>query len=346
MPFPSSSSFGIFFQQQFVFFFPLFWLLFSFPLASPIPISSHSSASDPSILITVKTTRANHRSRVEDALATWASMAGRKGTEKTQILFVSDANSPSPLIQSTKCPPGHTNAALCCKMAAEIRIALQRSPDFWCHFDDDSFVLLANLRAFLRQFRPHLDDLYLGRPSTSAPVVLPQLDDRPQLFAHFRHRKRPFWFGTGGAGICLSALTLRRLRRFIVMGETHQPRGNFQWVCAQLGVPDDVALGFILENFLAIPLTRTDRFHSHLNRMDEIPRSQLSDQISLSGSEKDANFVNVPEKFDGKRSDLLHFRSLFKFILLREGQKRREKEATKEKEDKYLMETKEYFLYR
>uniref|UniRef100_A0A914H2K7 Fringe-like glycosyltransferase domain-containing protein n=1 Tax=Globodera rostochiensis TaxID=31243 RepID=A0A914H2K7_GLORO len=316
--FSSSSIFFFFFLQR-----TLLRLLMMSSSPSAFPISS--SFTDPSILITVKTTVANHRSRVEDALATWASSASRLREENTQILFVTDSppQPPSPLIQPTKCPRGHTNAALCCKMAAELRMALQRSPDFWCHFDDDNFVLLANLRDFLRQFRPEFDDLYLGRASTSGPVTIPQLVDRPELLA-LHPRERHFWFGTGGAGLCLSASTLRKLRDFVSGTHHQQQKRQFEWLCAQLGVPDDVTLGFILESLLGIPLTRSDRLHSHLDRVDAIPRSQLADQISLSGSWPDDNLVNVPEHLrphDG--NDLLRFRSLHKFIWRRDGKEKR-----------------------
>jgi hypothetical protein len=103
---------------------------------------------------------------------------------------------------------------------------------FWCHFDDDSFVIVENLLSKLRHFHAQLD-LYLGRHSTSGPISLPFGTMNDPILG------RKFWFGTGGAGYCLSKSTLRKLHSFT-------ENNRFETICAQLGLPDDVTLGFVL----------------------------------------------------------------------------------------------------
>jgi fringe protein len=111
---------------------------------------------------------------------------------------------------------------------------------FWCHFDDDSFVILPNLHLKLQQFSSN-SDLYLGRASTSGPISFVTTRNNDEK-ANDPVLSQKFWFGTGGAGICLSRSTLLKMQAFI-MGN------HFETICAQLGLPDDVTLGFVLSEF-------------------------------------------------------------------------------------------------
>lgn len=324
----------------------LFFLLFliTVPCCScrNLPSSPHESRQqDLHLLITIKTTRHNHGTRVQEALATWAMPRHRP--TGARILFVTDSavggavannmdglelnnnNSNSNLaLLNSGCAVGHQNEALCCKMAFELQLAFAQQPDFWCHFDDDSFVLLHNLVALLRQFPPAAD-LYLGRPSTAGPISLPG-DDVPlhhllsaqNTTTMFMGGKK-FRFGTGGAGICVSRFTLRKLHSLLLLLLHNGNQQQFEWFCDKLGVPDDVAIGFLLNNLLGIKLTNSEHLHSHLERLALIPRHSLANQISLSAAVypsanmAENNHVNVPEYLPPSK-DPMRFRSLQKFL--------------------------------
>ena len=73
-------------------------------------------------------------------------------------------------------------------------------------------------------------DLYIGCSSTLNPIEL-NLTRIPLA------KKSKFWFGTGGAGFCLSQTTIKKLNNFIC-------KNCFEKFCKKLGVPNDVTLGF------------------------------------------------------------------------------------------------------
>lgn len=73
-------------------------------------------------------------------------------------------------------------------------------------------------------------DFYLGKPSTAGPVGLVGTDGVSS---------DDFWFGTGGAGVCLSRSALHKLEPYV-------RNGRFEQLGIRLGVPDDVTLGYLM----------------------------------------------------------------------------------------------------
>ncbi|MEM7643528.1 MAG: hypothetical protein AAF366_13505 [Pseudomonadota bacterium] len=82
-----------------------------------------------------------------------------------------------------------------------------------------------------------------------------------------------FWFGTGGAGFCVSRGLGERMRPLV-------QKGGFQRLGEQIRLPDDVTMGYLAEVLLGTKLRIQNRFHSHLESMAAIPKEQLHSQVS------------------------------------------------------------------
>ena len=93
----------------------------------------------------------------------------------------------------------------------------------------------------------------------------------------FLFQKRiKFWFGTGGAGFCLSRPLTDQLAR-------HASGRRFISVSEKLRLPDDVTMGYIVSILAGVELTRVEEFHSHLEPLHLV--KDLHNQISFSYSE-------------------------------------------------------------
>lgn len=46
-----------------------------------------------------------------------------------------------------------------------------------------------------------------------------------------------------------------------------------------IGLPDDVTMGYIIEYLLKVPLTVVDGFHSHLEPMEILPLETFKQQV-------------------------------------------------------------------
>ncbi len=90
-------------------------------------------------------------------------------------------------------------------------------------------------------------------------------------------KKLSFWFGTGGAGFCLSSALSRRL--LDVAGG-----GRFAAVADKIRLPDDVTMGYLVEHVLGVPLTVVNELHSHLEPQRLLDEEELERQISFSYS--------------------------------------------------------------
>jgi hypothetical protein len=66
---------------------------------------------------------------------------------------------------------------------------------------------------------------YIGRPTTEEPI---QIDGST------------FWFGTGGAGICISKALLHQIRPYI---------NKFDQLTSGFEGPDDVTLGYLISKY-------------------------------------------------------------------------------------------------
>lgn len=88
-------------------------------------------------------------------------------------------------------------------------------------------------------------------------------------------KKATFWFGTGGAGFCISKALAKKM--LPIAGN-----GKFASIGYAIHYPDDVTMGFIIEHMLKIPLTVIDQFHSHLEPLEFLRQETFQDQVSFS----------------------------------------------------------------
>lgn len=88
---------------------------------------------------------------------------------------------------------------------------------------------------------------YLGKKSTAEPVSIYDGSKTTvcQLwFDNFNHFfQRPFWFGTGGAGVCLSRAAVQKMAPRLA-------NNGFRNLSSRLGLTDDMALGFFMGEFV------------------------------------------------------------------------------------------------
>ena len=249
------------------------------------------------IFIAVKTTWAFHRSRLDLLLDTWVSRI------RQQTFIFTD--SPDERLQErlgphlvvTNCSAEHSHPALSCKMAVEYDRFIESGKKWFCHVDDDNYV---NLRALLRLLAsyPHTQDVYIGKPSLDRPI---QATERIS-----EHKVRPvhFWFATGGAGFCISrGLALK-------MGPWASG-GHFMSTAERIRLPDDCTIGYIVEALLGVPLIRSGLFHSHLENLQQVPTTELHEQVTLSYGmfENKRNAVHIKGPFSVE-ADPSRFRSV------------------------------------
>lgn len=231
------------------------------------------------IFISVKTTKRYHKSRLSVILKTWFQLA------KEQTWFFTDSddkdlhNKTHGHVINTKCPASHHRKALCCKMSVEFDAFMDTNKKWFCHFDDDNYVNVPRLVEFLKDYNPK-EDWYLGKPSIQRAFEISSKNKTAP--------KVKFWFGTGGAGVCISrALALKMMPA--------AGGGQFMRTGEKIRLPDDVTMGYIIEHLLKKPLTVVNQFHSHLEPMKFIRRELLKDQISFSYS---SNNIIKLEGFD------------------------------------------------
>jgi len=51
----------------------------------------------------------------------------------------------------------------------------------------------------------------------------------------------------------------------------------------RIRLPDDCTIGYIVEALLGVPLVRCGLFHSHLENLQQVPASELHEQVRMSG---------------------------------------------------------------
>ncbi|XP_053677521.1 fringe glycosyltransferase [Anopheles nili] len=252
------------------------------------------------LLISVKTTKSYHDTRLEMIIKTWYQLA------KEQTWFFTDTDDPhyqkltNNHMVNTNCSQGHFRKALCCKMGKEFEFFLDSAKKWWCHFDDDNYVNVPRLVRMLDDYSP-TQDWYLGKPSISSPLEI--FLDNTKTSTEV-NKKVTFWFATGGAGFCVSrALALKMM--------PIAASGKFVAIGDKIRFPDDVTMGFLVEHILKVPLTVIDAFHSHLEPMEFIRPETFHDQVSFSYARmrNEWNVVKVDGfdlKTDPKRIYSLH----------------------------------------
>uniref|UniRef100_A0A8D1CFS5 LFNG O-fucosylpeptide 3-beta-N-acetylglucosaminyltransferase n=1 Tax=Sus scrofa TaxID=9823 RepID=A0A8D1CFS5_PIG len=188
-------------------------------------------------------------------------------------------------VVNTNCSAAHSRQALSCKMAVEYDRFIESGRKWFCHVDDDNYV---NVRALLRLLAsyPHTQDIYLGKPSLDRPI---QATER---VSETKVRPVHFWFATGGAGFCIS-------RGLALKMSPWASGGHFMSTAERIRLPDDCTIGYIVEALLGVPLIRSGLFHSHLENLQQVPTSELHEQVTLSYGmfENKRNAVHIKGPF-------------------------------------------------
>ena len=202
------------------------------------------------ILYAIRTSLNFYQKRLIYLLQTWIKLV------RDDVFFVTDTFLPNIskdhmiLTQTTCGSDTHSMKILCCKTAHDF-IIFQRyllKYDWFCHFDDDQYVNVYNLKTYLSTHDSN-QPYYIGRNSWSDTVKRSK-----EPFPY------PFWFATLGAGVCLSKRTIQLLFPYT------QNVSQFVDGCINENYHDDIYLGFLLKSYVNISLTRNSRFHSHLEK--------------------------------------------------------------------------------
>ncbi|XP_036170292.1 beta-1,3-N-acetylglucosaminyltransferase lunatic fringe [Myotis myotis] len=248
------------------------------------------------VFIAVKTTKKFHRARLDLLLETWIS-------RHKEMTFIFTDGEDEALAQragnviNTNCSAAHSRQALSCKMAVEYDHFIASGRKWFCHVDDDNYV---NVWALLRLLAgyPHTQDVYIGKPSLDRPI---QATERVS-----ENKMRPvhFWFATGGAGFCIS-------RGLALKMSPWASGGHFVSTAERIRLPDDCTVGYIVEALLGVRLIRSGLFHSHLENLQQVPASELHEQVTLSYGtfENKRNSVHIKGPFSVE-ADPSRFRSI------------------------------------
>uniref|UniRef100_A0A672P215 Beta-1,3-N-acetylglucosaminyltransferase radical fringe-like n=1 Tax=Sinocyclocheilus grahami TaxID=75366 RepID=A0A672P215_SINGR len=204
------------------------------------------------IFIAVKTTRKYHKSRLQLLSQTWVSKAKEQVGRCFNGLHLTG-----------------NEAVVSCVLFCR----------WFCHMDDDNYVILPSLLELLSSYS-HTQDVYLGRPSLDHPIEAAE------------RVKMKFWFATGGAGFCISRGLALKMSPWASLG-------NFITTAEKIRLPDDCTVGYIIEALLEVPLTHTGLFHSHLENLQRLPTDNILQQVTLSygGFENRRNVVSVGGAF-------------------------------------------------
>ncbi|NXW58420.1 MFNG acetylglucosaminyltransferase, partial [Eurystomus gularis] len=249
------------------------------------------------VFIAVKTTKRFHQSRMELLLDTWISRA----REQTYIFTDEEDDALERRMGNhaifTNCSAEHSHLALSCKMAAEFDAFLTSGRSWFCHLDDDNYL---NPQALLKLLSSYSAtwDIYLGKPSLNRPIRASEtLPNNQTKSVHF-------WFATGGAGFCIS----RKLASKMVPWASGR---NFLSTSELIRLPDDCTVGYIIECKVGGQLLPNALFHSHLENLQLIPASRLTQQVTLSYGvfENKLNVIELSGPFS-PQEDPSRFRSL------------------------------------
>ncbi|XP_043955367.1 beta-1,3-N-acetylglucosaminyltransferase lunatic fringe [Gambusia affinis] len=253
------------------------------PAASDPPPAEDISESD--IFVAVKTTKKFHQSRLNLLLETWIS----RNMQQTYIFTDGEDDELKKKIGShainTNCSAAHSRQALSCKMAVEYDKFIESGKKWFCHVDDDNYVNVRTLVKHLSQY-PHTQDLYIGKPSLDRPI------EATERLGDNKMKPVNFWFATGGAGFCVS-------RGLALKMSPWASGGHFMNTAEKIRLPDDCTIGYIIESVLGVPLTRSSLFHSHLENLQQVSRSEVHKQITLSYGmfENKSNIISLKGAF-------------------------------------------------
>ncbi|XP_038675930.1 beta-1,3-N-acetylglucosaminyltransferase lunatic fringe [Scyliorhinus canicula] len=262
---------------------------------TPKPFRDDISAAD--LFIAVKTTKKFHRARLELLLDTWIS----RNREQTYIFTDGEDEELKKRtvghMVNTNCSAAHSRQALSCKMAVEYDKFIESGKKWFCHVDDDNYVNTRTLVKLLAQY-PHTQDIYIGKPSLDRPI------EATERISDNKMRPVHFWFATGGAGFCIS-------RGLALKMSPWASGGHFMNTAEKIRLPDDCTIGYIIEAILGVRLIRSNLFHSHLENLQQVMRTDISNQVTLSYGtfENKRNAINLKGGFSIEE-DPSRFRSI------------------------------------
>ncbi|XP_067406945.1 beta-1,3-N-acetylglucosaminyltransferase lunatic fringe [Emydura macquarii macquarii] len=264
------------------------------PSPSPSPPREDISARD--VFIAVKTTKKFHRARLELLLDTWISRS-------RDLTFIFTDGEDEELkkrtanVINTNCSAAHSRQALSCKMAVEYDKFIESGRKWFCHVDDDNYVNVQTLVKLLSGY-PHTQDIYIGKPSLDRPIQATERISENKM--HPVH----FWFATGGAGFCIS-------RGLALKMSPWASGGHFMSTAEKIRLPDDCTIGYIIESVLGVKLIRSNLFHSHLENLHQVPKTEIHKQVTLSYGmfENKRNSIHIQGAFSVEE-DPSRFRSI------------------------------------
>uniref|UniRef100_A0A098M0D8 Beta-1,3-N-acetylglucosaminyltransferase n=2 Tax=Colubroidea TaxID=34989 RepID=A0A098M0D8_9SAUR len=260
----------------------------------PPPTREEISPRD--IFIAVKTTKKFHKARLELLLDTWIS----RNKEMTYIFTDGEdqeLKQRTGNIINTNCSSAHSRQALSCKMAVEYDKFIESGRKWFCHVDDDNYVNVRMLVKLLSSYA-HTQDIYIGKPSLDRPIQATERISENKM--HPVH----FWFATGGAGFCIS-------RGLALKMTPWASGGHFMSTAEKIRLPDDCTIGYIIESVLGVKLIRSNLFHSHLENLHQVPKSEIHKQVTLSYGmfENKRNSIHMKGAFSVEE-DPSRFRSI------------------------------------
>ncbi|XP_065268130.1 beta-1,3-N-acetylglucosaminyltransferase lunatic fringe [Emys orbicularis] len=261
---------------------------------TPRPALEDITAQD--VFIAVKTTKKFHKARLELLLDTWIS-------RNRDLTFIFTDGEDEELkkrtanVINTNCSAAHSRQALSCKMAVEYDKFIESGRKWFCHVDDDNYVNVRTLVKLLSGY-PHTQDIYIGKPSLDRPIQATERISENKM--HPVH----FWFATGGAGFCIS-------RGLALKMSPWASGGHFMSTAEKIRLPDDCTIGYIIESVLGVKLIRSNLFHSHLENLHQVPKTEIHKQVTLSYGmfENKRNSIHMKGAFSADE-DPSRFRSI------------------------------------
>ncbi|XP_060116472.1 beta-1,3-N-acetylglucosaminyltransferase lunatic fringe [Heteronotia binoei] len=248
------------------------------------------------VFLAVKTTKKFHKARLELLLDTWIS-------RNKEMTFIFTDGEDEELkkrtrnVINTNCSSAHSRQALSCKMAVEYDKFIESGRKWFCHVDDDNYVNVRTLVKLLSSY-PHTQDIYIGKPSLDKPI------EASERISENKMHPVSFWFATGGAGFCIS-------RGLALKMSPWASGGHFMSTAEKIRLPDDCTIGYIIEFVLGVKLIRSNLFHSHLENLHQVPKSEIHNQVTLSYGmfENKRNLIHMKGAFSVEE-DPSRFRSV------------------------------------
>lgn len=274
-------------------------------------------SSDSSVFIAIKTASKYHATRLDGIRRTWLRDMEGKGAE--HVVFITDeavtgltdndidaVAVPAKQVVVTSCEKSHANRDLCCKTEAEFGAFYDHFPEsmgggcvsgrctpyqWYCHFDDDMYVLPTNLRRFLAT-QDHNATLFLGGRSqgpvhagihpgqqikteaaegyqdiAQGPGATSGADHLGSVLSSFGVKDlHSFGVSNHPTGMyCLAAPLAARLYKDFLSG------GRLPELCESRRVADDILLTNLLRKAYGVKLSVVPAFHSEFSLHGKLP---------------------------------------------------------------------------